>query len=102
MLDWASQFNICCFLDNHNYNIFPHTYECLVGIGAIDFLKVNAGSAFEQLKQFSEVHDDWLFGHFGYDLKNEIEDLHSGNPDRIQFPDLFFFVPEIVIRLEID
>jgi para-aminobenzoate synthetase component I len=99
MLNWASQFNIYCFLDNHNYNILPHTYECLLAVDATDYLKTDAGKAFQQLKKFSEVHQDWLFGHFGYDLKNETEDLSSGNPDRIQFPDLFFFVPKIIIRL---
>ncbi|HYJ37931.1 MAG TPA: anthranilate synthase component I family protein, partial [Chitinophagaceae bacterium] len=61
-----------------------------------------AGNAFQLLKQFSEVHQDWLFGHFGYDLKNETEDLSSGKPDRIQFPDLFFFVPKNIIRLNAD
>lgn len=41
----------------------------------------------------------WLFGHLGYDLKNEIELLSSVHADRVGFPDLFFFEPEIVIRL---
>lgn len=41
----------------------------------------------------------WLFGHLGYDLKNELEGLHSEHPDLIGFPDIFFFEPEILIRL---
>ncbi len=41
----------------------------------------------------------WLFGHLGYDLKNEMEALTSTHPDNVGFPDLFFFEPEIVIRL---
>ena len=100
MLNWANQFNICCFLDNHDYNISPHTYECLLAIDAQFILESNAGEAFDQLKRFSELHDDWLFGHFGYDLKNEIETLSSSRFDGIEFPDLFFFVPKIIIRLE--
>ncbi len=102
MLNWANQFNICCFLDNHNYNISPHTYECLLGVGAEHLLEANAANAFQQLQNFSDQHTDWLFGHFGYDLKNEIEKLHSTNPDRVKFPDLFFFVPQVVLRLEKD
>jgi para-aminobenzoate synthetase component 1 len=43
--------------------------------------------------------NSWLFGHLSYDLKNEIEQVSSSHPDLIQFPDLFFFEPEIVIRL---
>ncbi|MFL5808222.1 MAG: anthranilate synthase component I family protein [Flavisolibacter sp.] len=100
MLSWANQFNISCFLDNHQYNIAPHTYECLLAVGAKHQLQSKAGNAFQQLVQFCNIHQDWIFGHFGYDLKNEIEDLSSENVDGIGFPDLFFFVPEIIIRLE--
>ena len=102
MLNWANQFNICCFLDNHNYNITPHTYECILAVGADYLLEARAADAFQQLQNFSDQHADWLFGHFGYDLKNEIEKLHSKNPDRIEFPDLLFFVPKVVLRLEKD
>jgi para-aminobenzoate synthetase component 1 len=51
------------------------------------------------LQTFTKDHDDWIFGHLSYDLKNEIEDLSSANPDHIQFPDIFFFVPEVVLML---
>jgi para-aminobenzoate synthetase component 1 len=100
VLNWADQFNICCFLDNHHYSISPHTYECLLGVGAKDYVQLSAGNAFNELKRFSDKYPDWLFGHLGYDLKNETEDLHSGLPDKVQFPDLFFFVPEIIIRID--
>jgi len=102
MLNWADQFNICCFLDNHHYNISPHTYECILAVGADHLLEASATNAFQQLQNFSDQHADWLFGHFGYDLKNEIEKLHSKNADRIGFPDLLFFVPSVVLRLEKD
>ena len=41
----------------------------------------------------------WVFGHLGYDLKNEIEGLFSSHPDRVGFPDLFFFEPAVVIQI---
>ena len=40
-----------------------------------------------------------MFGHLGYDLKNEIEELSSANASMIKFPDLFFFEPKVVIKL---
>jgi para-aminobenzoate synthetase component 1 len=98
-LNWCNQFNICCFLDDHHYGITPHTYECLLGAGAVHILHTEAGSAFDQLKHFSNQHHDWLFGHFAYDLKNETESLSSSHPDNVGFPDLFFYVPETVIQL---
>lgn len=65
-------------------------------------LKADAGNALEQLQQFIESRTGglgWLFGHLGYDLKNEIEQLSSSHTDDIGFPDLFFFEPEVLIRL---
>ncbi|HEY4876731.1 MAG TPA: anthranilate synthase component I family protein [Puia sp.] len=102
MLNWVNPFNIFCFLDNHQYQSSYHSYECLLAAGAIDVLQLNSGDAFKQLREFSDKHSDWMFGHFGYDLKNEIEDLSSKNEDNIGFPDMFFFIPEIIIELSND
>ena len=99
MLNWARQFSIFCFLDNRNYQSAFHEYECLLAAGSIKELERNAGSAFGDLKEFSASNKDWLFGHFAYDLKNETEKLFSRNPDPIGFPDLYFFIPEILIEL---
>ncbi len=99
MLDWVNQFGIFCFLDNHSYQIEPHSEECLLAAGVKRDLSCNAGNALEQLQQFINDKPSWLFGHLGYDLKNEVEDLSSNHPDGIEFPDLYFFEPEIIIRL---
>lgn len=99
VLNWAQRFNTFCFLDNHQYQIEPHSMECLLAAGIRRQLKANAGDALNQLQQFTDEKKSWLFGHLGYDLKNEIEKLSSSNPDSILFPDLFFFEPEIIIRL---
>ena len=47
-----------------------------------------------------EENKGWLPGFFTYDLKNEVEQLRSENPDQLNFPDLFFFVPNelLIIR----
>ncbi len=102
MLNWANQFGICCFLDNHQYPRQVGNFECLLAVNAAHVLQTIAGRAFEQLQAFLDRHNDWCFGHLGYDLKNEIEDLHSGNADLVQFDDLFFFIPEIVLILRQD
>lgn len=73
--------------------------ECLLAAGVKRQLKADAGDAITQLQKFADEKKGWLFGHLGYDLKNEIEKLSSTNPDSIHFPDLFFFEPEIIIRL---
>ena len=54
--------------------------------------------ALDLLQKFIDEKRTWLFGHLGYDLKNE--QLNSSPAIKsIQFPDLFFFEPEIIIRL---
>lgn len=100
MLNWASQFSIFCFLDNNNYHFEQPAFECLLAAGKKKVIQANAGKAFNSLKKFSDENaGEWLFGHFGYDLKNETEQLTSTNFDGVQFPDLCFFVPEVVLKL---
>jgi para-aminobenzoate synthetase component I len=99
VLNWVQRFNTFCFLDNHQYHIEPHTLECIAGAGIRRKLMADSGTALEQLQQLLDKKRTWLFGHLSYDLKNELDDLTSGHPDHIQFPMLFFFEPEIIIRL---
>ena len=100
VLNWANRFNTFCFLDNHGYRLHPHSAECLLAAGSFDCVKANAGTALHHLHDFISRDKRWLFGHLGYDLKNEIEDVYSLHHDFIQFPDLFFFEPEVLIRLD--
>jgi para-aminobenzoate synthetase component I len=99
MLSWANQFNICCFLDNQHYHLPHHSFECMAAAGSLQTLVTAAGTAFEQLQQLYEQSHDWLFGHLSYDLKNETESLSSNNTDHIGFPDLCFFIPEVILQL---
>lgn len=99
MLNWCNRFNICAFLDNHHYQLPGHSYECLVGCGAIASVAAHAGTALDTLQTFIDAQNDWCFGHLGYDLKNETEQLQSACTDQVGFTDLCFFVPEYVFQL---
>jgi para-aminobenzoate synthetase component 1 len=99
MLNWANRFNIFCLLDNQHYNFSTPAFECLLAVGSKKNITVNAGAAFTALQHFYKENNDWLFGHLGYDLKNETEKLYSNNYDGIGFDDMHFFVPEVVIQL---
>lgn len=96
-MSWSARFSICCFLDNNRFPSPYHQYEAVLAAGVMDSLTCNAGDALEQLKAFHDRHKDWLFGHLGYDLKNETGNFSSDNFDGIHLPDLFFFQPEIVL-----
>jgi para-aminobenzoate synthetase component 1 len=66
------------------------------------FQETKKGNPWDALSAFREKHQDWLFGYFGYDLKNHIEDLGSGNEKLNSAPDLYFMVPELIIEIDAD
>ncbi|TKC04615.1 anthranilate synthase component I family protein [Pedobacter polaris] len=101
-LQWASNFDVYCCLDSNNYKDIYSNYDCLVAIGAKQELTTNYGNAFADLKSFYEDHKDWMFGLLSYELKNELEDLITNHSDKLDFPDLYFFIPEYIIALQND
>lgn len=99
-LTYASTFDSCCFLDSNLYNDQYGKYQVLIAFGEEEICQANAGNAFDSLKQFSNTHQDWMFGLLGYDLKNEIEEFEQKKTDKLDFPDLFFFIPKHLIAIQ--
>ncbi|MFZ1528829.1 MAG: anthranilate synthase component I family protein [Ferruginibacter sp.] len=99
MLNMANKFSIFCFLDHNGYKHEPPAFECMLALGAKRSILLQAGNAFAQLKSFYDQNPGWLFGHLGYDLKNEVEAVHTKKTACIDFGIGFFFEPEIIIRL---
>jgi para-aminobenzoate synthetase component I len=99
MLNWSSRFSICCFMDSHNYEDKYHRYDCLVAVESYKSFSPN-DNVLSQLNAFYNENNDWIFGHLGYDLKNEIENLESTHFNKIHFPGIFFFVPKVVLSLK--
>ncbi len=63
-------------------------------------LRTTSENPWEALKKFRAKHNDWMFGYFGYDLKNHIEQLKSENPDLTGAADLYFMVPEVLLEID--
>src|SRR5438270_11953864 len=93
MLNWLKPFGIFCYLDNQGYNIAPQQEECLVAVGATDFIE---GVVIEQARDFF-ANKRWLFGHLAYELKNSLHHFPSGKEDKIGFPLFYFFEPQLVL-----
>ena len=99
MLNWCGRFSICCFMDSHNYEDKYHKYDCLVAVESYKSFPPG-DDALHQLDVFCKENNDWIFGHLGYDLKNKIENLESTHSNKIDFEDIFFFVPKVVLSLK--
>jgi para-aminobenzoate synthetase component 1 len=99
MLSWANRFSIFCFLDNHQYQTDHHSIECLLAVGCKSRFSPNAGNALKDLQRYLNETSNWIFGHLSYELKNEIESSSRARKSKIEFPAIFFFEAEIIIRL---
>ena len=101
-LAWANHFRVVCLLDSNNY---PHknytSKEWVLAIDATEEIACNE-NAFDALKEFQAKANATIFGFLSYDLKNEIENLESGNDDGLKFPELFFFKPRYVFEISGD
>lgn len=98
-LNWANTHSHFAYYDSNQIE-YPHDgfLQCLA-IGAQRILNADQ-SPFRTLADFHQ--NTWLFGYFGYDLKNSIEKLQSKNQDRLGFQDLSFFEPEHLLIFERD
>jgi para-aminobenzoate synthetase component 1 len=98
---WANQFDIFCVLDSNNYTDPYSQFDLIIAADSIDILECkNIYHSFDKLEEFRRKNKDWIFGGLSYDLKNEIESLYSKNSDYINFPDLFFFAPQHILKVK--
>lgn len=92
-----------CLLESNTYRQKKHSkYDFVLATNSICELDIRFGKKsdpFEQMKSFQEEVNDWIFGHFSYDLKNGLEDLNSNNIDIIEAPLLSFFHPAVIYFL---
>jgi para-aminobenzoate synthetase component 1 len=58
------------------------------------------GVSIEAIQDFIDGHaGEYLFGHLGYDLKNDFYALTSANTDQLNFPDTFLWAPKYVVKI---
>jgi para-aminobenzoate synthetase component 1 len=85
--------NICYLNSNDGTGILTFGVETEI--------KSTGVNSIEKLQTFlNENKDSYIFGCLSYDLKNDIENLNSTNFDELEFPDLYFWKPKYVVRLQ--
>lgn len=104
LLKSSNGFRNFCFLNSNNAAEGSYSgltkYDFLAGINALDTVEATSESL-EKLETFIQKNKGkWMFGFMSYELKNEIEQLKSSHTDRLNFPVLHFFVPQVVLVSE--
>ncbi len=93
---------VCVFDSNeHANNKKNMSHSLLIAVGSTrQFIVRNEKNILERFQQFYDQEKGWLFGYMSYDLKNEIENLHSEKNDSLAFPLMHFFSPKCVIQID--
>ena len=94
ILHWAATHETFAWLDSNNYPQQYSSFEKALALGTVSVLESDYSDAFKKLEHYTDAVKDYVFGFLSYDLKNDIENLTSENPDGLGFPDLFFFQPQ--------
>ncbi len=98
LLLWSQQFDDVVWLDSnpdsYQDNQQYSNYDAILAVDAFTSIQTDYENAFEKLKEYQTITNDWVFGYLTYDLKNDVEDLQSKNLDGLHFPDLYFFQPK--------
>jgi para-aminobenzoate synthetase component 1 len=100
LVAWGQQFREITFLDSNSLSNEYSSFDCVLAVDAFTSIITDYKNAFEDLKQYQQTSKDWLFGYLSYDLKNDVENVHSNNFDGLGFPDLFFFQPKKLFLLK--
>lgn len=103
-LRWGLQhFGTAAYLNSNNFNHDKYSsIQQIIALGAADEFLGGQSCVFEKLRTFSDRFNDWLFGFFSYELKNQSEQLKSKNPDGLSMPAAHFFRPVVLLIFEND
>lgn len=97
LLNWSQQFYEVVWLDSNEHKDAHSAYDTVLAVDSLTSLKTDYLNAFDDLKEYQALTNDWIFGYLSYDLKNDNERLSSTNHDGLAFSDLFFFQPKKLI-----
>ena len=100
LLAWSQQFETAIFLDSNNYQQQYSSFDCALAVDEFTSIKTDYFNAFERLKEYQTITQDYIFGYISYDVKNDTEQLSSDNFDGLDFADLFFFQPQKIIFIK--
>ncbi|MDT7831008.1 aminodeoxychorismate synthase component I [Flavobacteriaceae bacterium S356] len=100
LLYWSNSFEVALWLDSNDYDQNYSSFDAVLAIEEFTAIQTDYENAFEKLKEFQTITQDYIFGYLSYDIKNDTENLSSNNFDGLHFDDLFFFQPQKILFLK--
>ncbi|MEZ0607444.1 anthranilate synthase component I family protein [Fibrella sp. WM1] len=95
-------FDAFVYLNNNGIAYPNDPFPNRLYAGAKRVVSFTGQADLQTLADFHARHRCHLAGYVGYDIKNQIEALHSRHPDRLGFPDSWFFEPRYVVDISPD
>ena len=102
LLRWAQQYETAVWLDSNNHNQGYTSFHRILAVDEFTSIQTDVVNAFEKLKEYQSITQDYLFGYLSYDVKNATENLTSTNSDGLGFAELFFFQPQKILFIKND
>ena len=102
LLRWAQQYETSVWLDSNNHNQGYTSFHSILAVDEFTSIQTDVVNAFEKLKEYQSITQDYLFGYLSYDVKNATENLTSTNSDGLGFAELFFFQPQKILFVKND
>lgn len=100
LLYWSDRFDVALWLDSNDYEQNYSSFDAVLAVEEFTSIQTDYENAFEKLKEYQSITQDYIFGYLSYDIKNDTEHLTSNNFDELHFDDLFFFQPQKIIFLK--
>jgi para-aminobenzoate synthetase component 1 len=94
LLHWSKRYSTTVLLDSNDYTHQETDYDFILATDSNTVVQSQNQDYLDSLQTHLHSNPDWLFGFLSYDLKNQLENLQSQNPDHLDFPELFFFQPK--------
>jgi para-aminobenzoate synthetase component 1 len=100
LLEWSRQYDEVAWLDSNGHTGTYSSFDGLLAVDGLTGISTDAQHGFSELAEYQSQVTDWIFGYLSYDLKNDTEFLSSENYDGLEFPELYFFQPKKIIRIQ--
>ena len=69
LLSWSQKYHTIVWLDSNAHQQPYSDYESILAVEEFTSIKTDCFNAFDQLKEYQTITQDFIFGYIGYDVK---------------------------------